>query len=49
MAAAMLAPPLVPPPAPEVQKKMIAEVMKLEMKQGQVRFENSFSASGKTR
>ncbi|CAN0165338.1 unnamed protein product, partial [Scytosiphon promiscuus] len=28
--------PSVPPPAPEVQREMIAEAMKLEMKQGQV-------------
>lgn len=40
MAAGMSPAPLVPPPAPEVQNDMVAEAMKLEMKQGQVRFEN---------
>lgn len=46
MAPEMSSPPLAPPPAPEVQKDMISEVMKLEMKQGQVCFENGLSASG---
>lgn len=35
-AAGAISSPSVPPPAPEVQREMIAEAMKLEMKQGQV-------------
>lgn len=43
MVTGMSPPPSAPPPGPEVQKDMISEAMKLEMKQGQVRFENGLS------